>query len=404
MYHEAMALTVTRRTIFKIFCVVLAAIIAGGLFQYFRPLPPINAEPLSVTITPSSQATLPWPGYGQAALGSSSYGILAVSGDQSPAPIASIAKIFTAMAVLKQKPLTVGEQGPNLTIDNTDLGYYNYYSTNDGSVAKVTTGEHLSEFQALEAMLLPSANNIADSLARWAFGSTDAYLTYANQMVRELGLTQTTISSASGFTAGTTSTAADLVKAGLAALDNPVIAQIVSLEKADITEAGTVHNVNWLLNQDGVNGIKTGNTTEAGGCFLFSTVRQISGQNMTLVGSVMGAPNLNKAIADSDSVIKVVDSGFEKSVLIKKGQVLGAYKTAWGSVSDAISKDEVSALVWKGQQPVVSIKLNNITAATPRGASVGQVSVTYNSKVSESNIVLVREIKKPSITWRLFRH
>jgi D-alanyl-D-alanine carboxypeptidase (penicillin-binding protein 5/6) len=45
----------------------------------------------------------------------------------------------------------------------------------------VQLGEELSEYQALQALLLPSANNIAETLARWAFGSIDAYNAYANQ-------------------------------------------------------------------------------------------------------------------------------------------------------------------------------------------------------------------------------
>lgn len=393
-----------KSNIIKLLAFVLVALIGLGIFQYLRPLPAIKPTVLSTQPVLTTASALPWPAYGQSALASNDFGLMSSSGTQAPVPIASVAKIFTALAVLKEKPLALNDQGPVITIDKTDIDYYNYYYSNDGSVAKVVVGEQLSEYQALQALLLPSANNIADSLARWAFGSTDAYVTYANQMVKSLGLSQTTVGSASGFTASTTSTASDLVKAGLLALQNPVIAQIVSQTSATITTAGTIHNVNWLLGADGVNGIKTGNTNEAGGCYLFSTLRQVGGQNITVVGAVMGAPDLNKAIKDADTVIQAIDSGFDKPVLAKKNQIVGSYKAAWGATSNAISQNEVTVLIWKGQEPAVSVSLNNLSGPSAAGTIAGKITVTYNSKTVVSNVILSTEIKKPSLTWRLFRH
>lgn len=376
---------------------VLLIILAGA--QYLRPIPPLQVSRASLDIRSSPAPSLPWPGYGQAGLGAVGFGVLATNGPQTPAPIASVAKVFTALAVLKQKPLDLNEQGPNITIDKTDVGYYNYYYTHDGSVTKVTEGEQLSEYQALQAMMLPSANNIADTLARWAFGSTDAYLTYANKMISDLGLTQTTIGSPSGFTASTQSTSADLVKIGLAAIDNPVLSQIVAQDKADITVAGTVHNVNWLLGVQGVNGIKTGNTNEAGGCYLYSAKQKVGDQEINIVGSVIGAPDLNQAIKDAKTILASSTLAFEQKTVITKGQVLGTYTTPWGSKTNAVASSNLSAVLWKGHDPTVSLELAN----KPSLASAGILtSINYETR-SSVPIVLDKKIAGPSLAWRLFR-
>lgn len=384
---------------------LLVAITFGiGLFAFLRPLPLVKATPETVNIKTGAAISLPWPSYGQAAFGAASYGLLASHGDQKPAPIASVAKIITALFVLQQKPLALNAQGPTITLDATDVGYYNYYYANDGSIAKVTNGEQISEYQALQALLLPSANNMADSLARWAFGSTDAYVTYANSHIKDLGLTQTTVGGPSGFSAYTTSTANDLVRLGIQALANPVIAQIVNQQSAVVPVAGEIHNVNWLLGADGVNGIKTGNTDQAGGCFLFSAKHSVNGQDITLVGAVMGAPDLNQAIKDAKPILESADSGFQKITAIKKGQILGSYTADWGATAQAVAANDVSLYVWRGQAITASLSLNNINGNTATDSAVGGLQITANGQTASMQALLNQKFAKPSLTWRIFRY
>ncbi len=92
----------------------------------------------------------------------------------------------------------------------------------------------------------------------------------------------------------------DLVKLAEIAINHPVISEIVKQEQADLPVAGTVYNVNNLLGKHGVIGIKTGNTDEAGGCYLFSARRKIDATHeITVVGAIMGAPARDKALNDS---------------------------------------------------------------------------------------------------------
>lgn len=251
--------------------IALLAVIGWGIFALLRPTPTL--EPHYAVINPISTkaVSLPWPDAGQGAIGAVGFGVLATNGSQTAVPMASVAKIVTALAVLKQKPLVLDQQGPTITLDDTDVSYYQSYVSQGGSVAKVVAGETLSEYQALQTMILPSANNMAESLSRWAFGSPDAYIKYANQYVQALGMTQTTVADASGFAPQTVSSAKDLVQLGLAAMNDPVLAQIVSQSQASEPVVGNIKNTNWLLGSDGFVGIKTGNTDQAGGCYLFAS-------------------------------------------------------------------------------------------------------------------------------------
>ena len=67
------------------------------------------------------------------------------------------------------------------------------------SVVPVIVGEQLSELQALQALLLPSAKNIAAVLARWDAGSVARFVAHMNATARSLGMTRTRYTDPSGY-------------------------------------------------------------------------------------------------------------------------------------------------------------------------------------------------------------
>src|SRR5205085_6064932 len=116
-----------------------------------------------------------WPADGQAAVqvGRSR----AQAGpNQHAAPIASIAKVMTAYLVLRDHPLRPLENGPTITLTDADVADTDRRRGQQESVVPIAAGERLTERQALQAALLPSANNIAAVLARWDAGSTNRFV------------------------------------------------------------------------------------------------------------------------------------------------------------------------------------------------------------------------------------
>lgn len=240
---------------------------------------------------------------------------------QQPAPTASTAKIITALTVLKKKPLKIGDDGPTITLGRADVKSYEAYREANGTVVPVYDGMEISQHQILEAMLLPSANNLADSLARWSFGSLEDYRQSAQDFVRELGLTKTTIGiDASGYDPSTQSTATDLAVLAAAAMRNPVIADIVGRAEADGGTMGKLVNTNNLLGQHGLIGLKTGTTPQAGGVFLFAARAVVEGRDVIFVGAVQGDGNSAKdAIAAAGRMLDSISPFNDKIKTVPNG-------------------------------------------------------------------------------------
>src|SRR5262249_24073033 len=132
--------------------------------------------------------------------------------NQHAAAIASLAKVMTAYLVLRDHPLRPGQDGPTITLTDADVADTDRRRRQEQSVASIVAGEQLTERQALRALLLPSANNTAAVLARWAAGSTDRFVARMNATARSLSMTHTRYTDPSGYDDATVSTAADQLR------------------------------------------------------------------------------------------------------------------------------------------------------------------------------------------------
>ncbi len=406
MPHKTKTARRNRRSRFMAVLIILVLLIAlGGELVYGRlqaPLPSLTAQIIAHSLTSPASTTLNWPNYGQSAIGAAGYGVLAANGVQKAVPTASIAKLITALAVLRVKPLSGSQAGPTLTLGAKDVDLYYSYVAKDGSVVQVEDGELITEREVLQAILLPSANNLADSLAIWAFGSLTAYANYANAMLTQLGLTHTHVGSdASGFAPDSISTATDLVRLGELSIASPVIAGIVSQSTANLPLVGVVNNVNWLLGTAGINGLKTGNSDQAGGAFLFSAAYQVPGSGkITIVAAILGATGLLQAMRSAPPLLTSAQTAFSTSVALAAGQAVGVYHVPWGNDVTAVTAKAVTALAWQGQsleQPKVQLTTAQANAAT--GTAVG--TVRFGTSGKPSSVVLSRAIPAASIWWRL---
>jgi D-alanyl-D-alanine carboxypeptidase (penicillin-binding protein 5/6) len=379
---------------------LFAADYLHALKATYKLLPGASATFSSQTSSP----TVAWPAYGQSALGIEGNGIVAAQGGNAPLPTASVAKLVTALTVLAKYPFDLPDQGQTITLTQNDVLIYEDYLKQDGSVVKVVEGEKITEYEALQAMLLPSSNNIADSLADWAFGSIPNYAVYANKYVESLRMTNTHITSSSGFDPTTTSTAADLVILGEAALKNPVIASIVDAPSATLPVAGVVHNVNSLIGQDGIIGIKTGNTVQDLGVYLFASVQNVPlNQTATIFGAVMGGPSLTKTMSDSLTLINSAVSNLKTETIIKKGQIVDQYYVPWTKhYINVAAASNLQAVGWKSIGLNAKLSLRHISGPINIEQNIGNASaIGVNGNISTINLRLAQPLNKPSLKWRL---
>jgi D-alanyl-D-alanine carboxypeptidase (penicillin-binding protein 5/6) len=380
---------------------LILVFIAYVAFALFRSLP--NVQPTLLPLNIQTASSLVWPSQGESAVGIVGSNVLDTNGVQSPKPTASTAKLITALMVLRAKPLSLNEQGPTLTMTQNDVDIYNQYVTEDGSVVKVQAGEELSEYQMLQAMLLPSANNIADSLADWSYGSLASYSAAANSYVKSLGLSGTTIGSdASGYDPSTVSTAEDLVKLGELVMQSPVLASIVDQASAELPIVGGIANVNNLLGTDNIVGIKTGNTDQAGGVFVGAVKFNLSSQSKVIVSANVGADSLSDALSSSSNLLKSVQTNFHDTTLLSTGTVVANYTAPWTKTPvRADTRGTITANVWGGNSFKVNLTgLRSVSYKAKAGDNAGSVSDgSLNS--STANVSLSAKIPSPSIWWRL---
>ncbi len=259
-----------------------------------------------------------WPPQGQGALVLGN-GRPAISPDEQPAPIASVAKVMTADLVLKHYPLSGVQEGFTITVTAAQAQTAAQDASEGGSVVAVQAGEQLTERQLLEALLIPSGNNIAEMLAALVAGSETRFVAEMNAEARALGMDQTIYTDPSGFDPSTVSTAADQLRVFRQATRFPVFREIVSTARVTLPVAGTLTNFNPLI-EEGYAG-KTGSDAEAGGCLAFFTHVIVSGRQLTVIGVVMGQGHGN------DTSILLAAAGEAAQQLVQSVTTAAAVRT-----------------------------------------------------------------------------
>jgi serine-type D-Ala-D-Ala carboxypeptidase (penicillin-binding protein 5/6) len=226
-----------------------------------------------------------WPQQGQAAflLGN---GRAQASPYEQPAPIASLAKVMTAYLTLKHYPLSGSQDGFTITVSAAQAQAVAQDAGQNQSDVVVQVGEQLNERQLLEALLIPSGNNIAQMLATEVAGTKTRFLLEMNAEARVLGMGHTIYTDPSGFDPSTVSTAADQLRVFRQAMRFPAFRRIVSMASVTLPVAGTLTNYDPLI-PEGYAG-KTGSDSAADGCLAFFTHVTLSGRPRTAVGVVMG--------------------------------------------------------------------------------------------------------------------
>ena len=262
----------------------LALLLAAAALAAARHTPNDSAPMLNDN-HPSHLAPVRWPQRGQAALVVGN-GRPAASPHEQPVPIASLAKVMAAYLTLKSYPLSGAQDGFTITVSAAQAQDVAEDARQGESVVAVRAGEPLTERQLLEALLIPSGNNIAQMLAARVAGSQSRFIAEMNAEARDLGMDHTIYTDPSGFDPSTVSTAADQLRMFQRAMRFPIFRQIVSMASVTLPVAGTVTNYDPLI-AEGYAG-KTGSDSAAEGCLAFFTQVTIGGGRLTAVGVVLG--------------------------------------------------------------------------------------------------------------------
>ncbi|MEY2226763.1 hypothetical protein [Streptomyces sp. BF23-30] len=405
-----MRTAVRRVKIYAPLVVLLAVILA--VVQLVRPLP----EPTLVMTAKSSYTfeganpQLPWPTEGQAYMAAAGLGTLGQSGEQKPVPIASVTKSMTAYIILRDHPIKKGEQGAMIDIDKTaeTEGKKNNSTDNESTLDTVTEGDKITEYDAIAALMIPSANNIARLLARWDSGSQEAFVKKMNDTAKELGMTNTTYTDPSGLDATTVSTAEDQVKLGLKLVEIETLLDITKKPNWVDPYGKSWRNWNGLTGPSGALGIKTGTTTKAGGNLLFAAQKKVGNTNQLIVGAVLGQHKpsiIDTVLAASKQLMVATQKALDGATVVKKGEVVGYVDDGLGGRTPVVATADVQAVGWSGL--TVKVKLADGGGKLPQtataGTEVGLLTVGEGASQVKVPVALKTDLAAPGIGSKLTR-
>ncbi|MGW1276344.1 D-alanyl-D-alanine carboxypeptidase family protein [Streptomyces tsukubensis] len=399
---------------FKIWTpLVLLLMVVGAVAQILRPLPPPDLE-LSTQPTftfKGAKLTLPFPADGQGAVAVEGVGTIGTYGPQEVAPTASVAKAMTAYVVLRDRPLKEGQEGKKITVDKQAAEETKRRDSE--SVAELSEGQEYTQKQMLQLMMIPSGNNAARLLARWHSGSEAAFVAKMNEAAKSLGMNNTVYTDPSGFKKTTTSTPEDQLKLAEAVMNDEVLREITNTTMMDIPGAGSIRNGNdRALLLDGVDGIKTGSSTPAGGNLLWSFVKPIDGTLYRVNGIAMNARSgdspyqkTQKAIDYSVAMINAARKGLAGATIVKKGEAVGYLDNGLGGRVPVVATKDLKAVGWGGLELRLNLtmKKGDLPRSGNAGDVIGELSIGSGPAREIVPVALRENLTEPSLTDKLTR-
>ncbi len=268
-----------------------------------------------------------------------------------------------------------------------------------GSQIYLEIDEQMSLHDLLMAVAVESANDAAVAVAEYLGGTVEHFVARMNVRAQELGMDDTHFENCNGLPAeGHVSSAYDMSRLALEAVRHPKILEYTSLEEASLRDnTKIIYNTNKLLgNYEGMDGLKTGWTTEAGNCLTGTALRD----GLRLITVVMGGDRDQSQFTDTAALL---DYGFAKyayrsyygrdnacaSVPVGKGRA---------DAVEAVAVEEVGISYEKAEEDTLSysvVTVPSVTAPVKKGDKVGEVSIFAGGECKKTiDLVAAEDVER----------
>jgi hypothetical protein len=410
----------------------------AGLIGAQRITEPLARPVLVSSMAPAlavagAQPSLPWPVVGQGAVLVPSIGYAAHSGPTSSVPIASLTKMTTAVVILRDHPLVRGASGPTIIITPDMANQFDVDLDNDESNIPLQAGEHLTEYQMLEALMNQSANDVAWSLAVWDAGSLPAFVAKMNALARSLGAAHSHYVDASGFDPRSVSSAPDVLRVAAAGMQIPAFADIVGQSTVTLPLVGTVHNIVTQIGSNGVVGVKSGYTSQAGACVVLAGYRVIGGRSVLVLASALaqhvpasvpakaGHPAAPTGLSSAqlgmeeeyplryagplvEKLLEASEDSVRSVTVARPGQVLGSVSVDWGGTAHtvrAVAGQGAWFAAWPGQKVAAVVRPARMAPGAKAGTHAGDAYFALGQQIASVPVRTTATVPEPSWPWRL---
>jgi D-alanyl-D-alanine carboxypeptidase (penicillin-binding protein 5/6) len=330
---------------------------------------------------PGKPVAVPLPRRGEGAVAVAGIGLVRDTKNERSVPIASVTKIMTAFLILKDHPLVGRGGGPVFVMTAKDHKAWIQATEADESNLEILVGERLDERQLLQALMIPSADNIADYLAAWDAGSVPAFVVKMNAEAHALGLTGTHYADASGVSPGSRSTAVDMATLASIAMQSSELRSIVDEQSIRLPVAGEIWNVyNPAIGVDGIIGVKSGFTDAAQVNLVTAAWRTVSGHRELIVSAAIDQPtSLYGAAQDDEAMLDAVTKELATATVVAGQADVGKAVAAWNRSDASVLVASPAVVVgWPGlvlSPSVVAARPSRVTSE--HGWRAGSVIGTF---------------------------
>lgn len=312
----------------------------------------------------------------------------------SPRPMASLTKLMTALCTIEA--IGRGDVSLKDEVMATEDCYVDMDP--DGSTAGIIAGEVMSLKDLLYCVLLSSANEACNIIAKHVSGSVEDFVALMNERAERLGCTQTHFENTHGLTVtGHQSSARDLMNILREAMSYELFVEIAGTAQyttaaTNISEPRTLQNSNALLNAGSVYGSsytyegmicgKTGHTEAAGFCLASAAEHD----GVKLICIVLGCEATDSSIGSFVSSSRLYDwafSNFSYRTLLEKGSRVGTQPVQYGKGAESVelkTETALSALVPEDAQleqfeQRISLYGDEIRAPIYTGEALGELTL-----------------------------
>lgn len=310
-------------------------------------------------------------------------------------PMASTTKLMTALVTLERDDL------------DDVFSAADYASAPAESQLSLRPGERMTVRDLMRAMLLPSANDAAATLAVGTLGTQRAFVAEMNRRAAALGLRDTSYANPVGLDErGNYSSPRDLARLAIRLRRNAFFRRTVDLPRAVLRSGArtrTVISRNPLVRSYGfVDGVKTGHTRKAGYVLVGSATRR----GVSVVSVVMGDPSESARNQDSLALLRYGLRSYRARTILPEGRVVGrvALRFRDGQSVPVVAGATFKRVLRAGEHASVAITglPKQVDGPLPRGSKLGTAVVRQGAEELERvALVTARPVAEAGLGDRL---
>lgn len=330
--------------------------------------------------------------------------VLYSKNENEPLAMASMTKVMSMLLIMEK-------------IDDGSLKYDDIVeistesSSMGGSQVFLNPGDKYKVIDLLKGVAMASANDAVVALAEKTYGSKEHFIEAMNKKAESLGLKNTHFVNVHGLDEeGHYSSAYDMSVMARELLKHEKILDFTRvyeeyLTKPDGSQIWLVNTNKLVRFYDGVDGLKTGFTQNAGYC-LTATGKK---NNLRLISVVMGEESIEKRSSDTVKLLNYGFNTFKVNLIKNKSEILGKVNVQKGKKEnvDVVLVNDLIELLNASDKPSnykFKILVDKITAPVKKGDVIGKVKVLNDNGIliSQVDITVNENVLKANL-WDLFK-